>query len=184
MPSAIQHFSQGFEIEPKASFTSCQMEQILKLGPKKMKGITWDDGGKSKLMQILISYGKNTVYSIQFVYAVNGVMRPSAIHGKPYGSKFDIVMFDEQKGEYLTCVSGQYGKKKLGSITFGTNKSTYGPYGSTLKSSDPQFVYKFIPALSFGGFHGSVYKSCLCSIGVYVRPLGLNVEPDKGDEDA
>lgn len=94
------------------------------------------------------------------------------------------VMFDEQKGEYLTCVSGQYGKKKLGSITFGTNKSTYGPYGSTLKSSDPQFVYKFIPALSFGGFHGSVYKSCLCSIGVYVRPLGLNVEPDKGDEDA
>lgn len=82
---------QGFEIEPKASFTSCQMEQILKLGPKKMKGITWDDGGKSKLMQILISYGKNTVYSIQFVYAVNGKTLPSEIHGKPCGSKFDIV---------------------------------------------------------------------------------------------
>ncbi|KAL7595301.1 inactive protein RESTRICTED TEV MOVEMENT 1-like [Lactuca sativa] len=163
---------------------------MSKLGPKIIKGTTWDEGGKTKIMQILISYGKHTVYSIQFVYAVNGKTLPSEIHGKPCGSKFDIVTFDDPE-EYLTFLSGQYGIKKLNSITFGTNKTRYGPFGSTLKSSDPQFVYKFIPAFSFGGFHGSVYKTCLCSIGVYVRPLGLIAEPeiemdigsDKGEDD-
>ncbi|KAI3522668.1 hypothetical protein L1887_00626 [Cichorium endivia] len=136
-----------------------------------MKGSIWDDGGKTKIIQILISYGEHTVYSIQFVSDVNGKMLPSQVHGKPSGSKFDIAMIDDPE-EYLTSVSGQYGAKKLVSITFETNKRIFGPFGNVIKGSLPKFVYNFSPKYSFGGFHGSVYKSRVCSIGVYVRPLG------------
>ncbi|KAI3792226.1 hypothetical protein L2E82_06100 [Cichorium intybus] len=154
------------------------MENMLKLGPNQTKGSIWDDGGKTKIVQILISYGRQTVYSIQFVSAVNGKMLPSEVHGKPSGRKFDIVTIDDPE-EYLTSVSGQHGINKLVSVTFGTNKRKYGPFGSVIKGSSlPPFVYNFSPKSSFGGFHGSVYKSCLCSIGVYVRPLGSIAETE------
>ncbi|KAI3792224.1 hypothetical protein L2E82_06097 [Cichorium intybus] len=91
----------------------------------------------------------------EFVSAVNGKMLPSEVHGKPSGRKFDIVTIDDPE-EYLTSVSGQHGINKLVSVTFGTNKRKYGPFGSVIKGSLPPFVYNFSPKSSFGGFHGSV----------------------------
>lgn len=63
----------------------------MKLGPKEMKGSIWDDRGKSKIDRILISYENYGVYSIQFVYVVDGKLIPSEIHGKPSDLYFDIV---------------------------------------------------------------------------------------------
>lgn len=34
-----------------------------------------------------------------------------------------------------------------------------------------KFNYEFGPKSSFGGFHGSVYNGCVCTIGVYVNPI-------------
>ncbi|KAI3792223.1 hypothetical protein L2E82_06096 [Cichorium intybus] len=92
-------------------------------------------------------------------------MLPSQVHE-------NLLATIDDPDEYLTSVSGQYGTKKLFLITFGTNKRMFGPFVNVIKGSLPKFVYNFSPKSSFGEFHGSVYKSRVCSIKVYVRPLG------------
>ncbi|KAL7595207.1 hypothetical protein Lser_V15G28079 [Lactuca serriola] len=152
------------KFKPEASFSRSQMENMMKLGPKEMKGSIWDDRGKSKIDRILISYENYGVYSIQFVYVVDGKLIPSEIHGKPSGLYFDIV--------------------KLVSITFGTNVRKYGPFGrvgydGVYSSHVPlPFAYNFGPNCSFGGFHGSDDNSWLYTIGIYVRATGSVAESE------
>ncbi|KAI3792227.1 hypothetical protein L2E82_06101 [Cichorium intybus] len=155
------------------------MENMVKFGPKSMTGSIWDEGGKSKILQILISHGNNCINSIQFVYVVDKKVLRSEVHGGSNGFKFDIVTFDHS-GEYLVSVSGQYSSGRLASIAFGTNNRTYGPFGRANSSYYDDFVYNFRHKSSFGGFYGSVFNSFVYAIGVYVKPLGSLAETETG----
>lgn len=64
---------------------------MLKLDPQKIRGSKWDEGGKSGIVQILISHDETKIKSIQFAYVENGEVYHSEIHGKPDGLKFNIV---------------------------------------------------------------------------------------------
>ncbi|KAL7595208.1 hypothetical protein Lser_V15G28078 [Lactuca serriola] len=126
------------------------MAAMMKLGPREMQGSLWDDRGKSKIDQIFISFDNYVVYSIQFVYVVDGKLVPSEVHGTPCGSKFDIVKFDQPR-EYLTSVTGRlarYRNDRLLSITFGTNKR-------------------------------NDYNSCIHGIGIYVKASGSVAETEQ-----
>ncbi|KAL4592404.1 hypothetical protein LXL04_005397 [Taraxacum kok-saghyz] len=162
------------------SSTRCQMENMVKLSSTEMRGSIWDEIGKTKIVQILISHGQSAIYSIQFVYVVDEKVVPSEMHGNPIGSNFDMVTFD-YPGEYLVSVSGDDHYDGLASITFGTNKRKYGPFGMTGDSMFPykNFAYNFRLKSSFGGFHGNVYNSRLYGIGVYVKPLESLAEIEK-----
>lgn len=67
------------------------MENMLRLGPKEMKGSIWDEGGGTTIVQILISHRHYQIDSIQFLYAVNGKVFRSEIRGELTGLKFDMV---------------------------------------------------------------------------------------------
>lgn len=84
------------------------------------------------------------------------------------------VSFD-YPSEYITRVSGQYIAKHptshLCSITFHTNKGTYGPYvpGEHKKGIDVRdFNYQM--GGKFCGFFGSYHKDSIESIGFYFDP--------------
>ncbi|KAL4592407.1 hypothetical protein LXL04_005400 [Taraxacum kok-saghyz] len=184
------------------------METMAKLGTPH-KGSRWDEIGMTEIAQILISHGKSAIYSIQFVYVADGKLFPSKIHGSPDGLKFDTVTFD-YPSEYLVSISGDHSLEGLASITFGTNKRKYGPFGRNTEddcksefdafgtkkrmfdqfgmsgSHYEKFAYNFRPKSSFGGFHGSLqtHKSGVGSIGVYVRPLEslADIEKDIGTQ--
>lgn len=81
--------------------------------------------------------------------------------------------------EFLTWIRGYYVDFRpiviqpatyVTSITFGTNKATYGPFGSH-ESCDIEFDFKFGTDASFGGFHGTTHIHYLESIGVYIKPI-------------
>ncbi|CAH1451825.1 unnamed protein product [Lactuca virosa] len=62
---------------------------MMKLGPRDMPGSIWDERGKTKLVQILVSYKYSGISSIQFAYVVHGAVRHSEIYGNPDGAEFD-----------------------------------------------------------------------------------------------
>lgn len=69
--------------------------------------------------------------------------------------------------EFLIRVSGKYDNSGVTSLTFTTNKGTYGPYGC---NASKVFDFCFGEKKQFGGFHGSFDRQGLTSIGVYVIP--------------
>ncbi|KAJ9542738.1 hypothetical protein OSB04_029244 [Centaurea solstitialis] len=151
------------------------MENMLKLGPKWKNGSPWDEGGNTEIVQILISYDKAKIKSIQFVYADKPTgVRLSPVYGEPTGSYFKSVLFD-YPSEYLTSMSGVCYDNYVcngitASIAFGTNIRKYGPFGMSPRYCSSEFNYEF-GARGFGGFHGTAKKSCLGSIGIYVKPI-------------
>ncbi|GKA33001.1 jacalin-like lectin domain-containing protein [Tanacetum coccineum] len=174
---------------------------MLELGPRKMKGKLWDEGGKSKVVKILISHEEDVSKSIQFAYVEKQNVRHSEIYGNHSGLNFDIV-FNYWKikmhvtfnypSEFLVSVSGEYNYEGLVSISFGSNKRKYGPFRCPCSNDKTyavdKFKYNFGPKSSFGGFHGSVNKSSVQAIGVYVRPIvslaeiDNDINRDIGDE--
>ncbi|XP_076883232.1 uncharacterized protein LOC143531935 [Bidens hawaiensis] len=157
--------------------------KMLKLGPKEMKGQTWDEKGYSKVKEILISHQQDVINSIQSTCSTDGEIFPSQTHGEPTGLKFKTVKFDS--GEFLTSVSGDYKEGRLASIVFGTNKRTYGPFGRTRSRCTPdrslydEFCYEFGPRDCFGGFHGSVDGGSVHAMGVYVKLYVANAYDDE-----
>nr|XP_043622580.1 jacalin-related lectin 2-like [Erigeron canadensis] len=174
---------------------------MLKLGPKNKSelGTAWDEYGNSNVVQILISHQGNTIKSLQFVYAAdNGCLRYSQTYGQPDGLNFNIVTF-KHPSEYLTSVSGTYTLQRktennkikttagLTSLTFGTNKAKYGPFGggggtTSTTTCNCTFNYDFGHRSCFLGFHGALNKqSQVSAIGVYVKPTG-SLDELKDDE--
>ena len=49
------------------------MAQMIKLGRRVTQGSVWDEGGKSDIVQILISHQPDSIKSIQFLHSSNGV---------------------------------------------------------------------------------------------------------------
>lgn len=83
--------------------------------------------------------------------------------------------FDDS-AEYLTSVAGVYGDDGLATISFGTNKRSFGPFGGidtydTFKFVLKKFTYNFEHEGSFQGFHGSIKHSRVHAIGIYVQPI-------------
>ncbi|CAH9122241.1 unnamed protein product [Cuscuta epithymum] len=138
-------------------------------------GKSWDDGGCGEVAGILISYSASSINSLRFLYSKDGALKFSEDHGTLSDSTQMIrldypteVLTEVHGFRCSTHVSG-YG---LGSITFVTNKATYGPFGVKRSSLDDS-VFKFqlgSEADSINGFHGTVnYHGRIDSIGVYLQ---------------
>ncbi|XP_019227648.1 PREDICTED: inactive protein RESTRICTED TEV MOVEMENT 1-like [Nicotiana attenuata] len=141
-----------------------------------LNGEIWDDK-EDKVVKIFISHGRRVNF-IQFLFIKNGSFVLSNKHGGDGGLKFDTIKLD-YPSEFITWIRGYYVEfhptviqpaNYVTSITFGTNKATYGPFGSH-ESSDIEFDFQFGTDGAFGGFHGTTHIHYLESIGVYIKPI-------------
>ncbi|MFS7982986.1 putative jacalin-like lectin domain-containing protein [Helianthus anomalus] len=73
-------------------YTQAAMDNMFKLGPKGMQGEIWDEKGRYKVVEILISHQQDLINSIRFTYrtAEEDVIH-SKTYGEPTGLKFDMV---------------------------------------------------------------------------------------------
>ncbi|XP_049369323.1 jacalin-related lectin 3 isoform X1 [Solanum verrucosum] len=146
-------------------------KQTISVGPwGGENGLHWDDGVYSTIRQLEIAHGTG-VDSIKVEYDKNGTSVFSEKHGGGGGAKTDKIILS-YPDEFLTSMHGYYGSLYergsvfVRSLTFESNKRTYGPYGVE------QGTYFTLP-ISRGkivGFHG---KSgwYLDAIGVYIEPI-------------
>ncbi|XP_059666850.1 mannose/glucose-specific lectin-like [Cornus florida] len=107
--------------------------QPMILGPVGGYGGTqWDDGIYTTVRQIII-YAGVVVDSIQIEYDKNGQSILSNKHGQSTGGTKHTVKF-EYPNEFLVAISGYYSLESafvgIQSITFHSNRTTYGPFGT------------------------------------------------------
>lgn len=150
---------------------------MIKVGPagQERYGTRWDEKGRDEVCQIFVSYNHDTIYSLQFLFYENGKLVMSNKHGIDKCERFCPVTFDYPT-EFLTSISGSfrtsYGDSILSSISFKTNKGSYGPFGTT-PSADVKrkFTFQIGNYPSLGGFHGSKTSHGIESFGVYMKPI-------------
>ncbi|KAL6845460.1 hypothetical protein ACP4OV_024955 [Aristida adscensionis] len=130
-------------------------------------GDPWDDGVNSAVRQIIIAHGA-AIDSIKIEYDLKGNSVWSEKHGAGNrDSKTDQVKFNYPQ-EILTSISGCYGpvgtSVVIRSLTFETNCSKYGPFGTE------QGTFFSLPVSSgrIVGFHGRS-GSCLHSVGCHLN---------------
>ncbi|KAJ9175230.1 hypothetical protein P3X46_013807 [Hevea brasiliensis] len=151
------------------------MFKIKSLPAERGKGdMAWDEKGHSEISQIFISLDRDYFSCIQFQYFENGSLVLSPPYGAydGHGPTLYTVQFN-YPSEFLTRVSGKYTYDHLRSITFTTNKGTYGPYGgNNARHGLELFEFNFNMGENkqFGGFHGLYHSRALRSIGVYINP--------------
>ncbi|OIT00771.1 inactive protein restricted tev movement 1, partial [Nicotiana attenuata] len=152
---------------------------MIKVGPVGgQAGSFWDEKGRDQVAGIFVSYSKDAVESLQFLFYESGNSVLSNKHGVFYHSQnFYAVVFD-YPSEFLTSISGYHGKlnqydpRVLKTIKFSTNKGSYGPFGCTQPSTDTRnFIFLMENRCLFGSFHGSENGSGVESIGIYVKPI-------------
>ncbi|XP_065866970.1 jacalin-related lectin 19 [Euphorbia lathyris] len=96
-------------------------------------GAAWDDGIYNGVREITLLYDR-CIDSIQLVYDKNGKPVTSEKHGGAGGSKRAEIKLQFPE-EFLVSASGYYcpvvhgGSPVIRSITFKSNKRTFGPYG-------------------------------------------------------
>ncbi|XP_055807910.1 jacalin-related lectin 3 [Solanum dulcamara] len=148
-----------------------QGKQTISVGPwGGENGLHWDDGVYSTIRQLEIVHGTG-VDSLKVEYDKNGTSVFSEKHGGGGGAKTDKIRLN-YPDEFLTSMRGYYGSLYergsvfVRSLTFESNKRTYGPYGVE------QGTYFTLPntGRKIVGFHG---KSgwYLDAIGVYIEPI-------------
>ncbi|KAL7123762.1 hypothetical protein ABFS83_14G004000 [Erythranthe nasuta] len=145
---------------------------MIKIGPAGSKnGTAWDEKGHSKIVQIFVSHD-DEINSLQFEYAENGTLVLSETHGTSEGYRFDVVKL-KHPAEYITYISGykSSNNNNLCSVTFGTNRGEYGPYGKFTVNKDKDFIFRLGDDRQFGGFHGTADNNGVRSIGVYLQPI-------------
>ncbi|VFQ60057.1 unnamed protein product [Cuscuta campestris] len=141
----------------------------------------WDDGGLGQVAGILVSYSSSTINSLRFLYFKDGAFQFSEEHGK-LRDNTEMIKLDYPT-ESLTMVHGSYNvwhdnlAQNVSSITFVTNKATYGPFGLQVQpkpnSTGPLF-FKFrlgSQADWINGFHGTVKNGRVASIGIYLQTI-------------
>ncbi|KAM3337218.1 jacalin-related lectin 2-like isoform X1 [Capsicum galapagoense] len=147
---------------------------LIKVGPAgRPYGSVWEEKEKGELAKIFLFYDDTKIYSLQFLFIQNDNFVLSDIHGSPLQRMFTSVVLD-YTSEFLTLVSGTCDDESFGltSITFGTNKGTYGPYGSKKNSPyEKEIKLEIGKDRSFGGFHGTKTDNCIESIGVYLKTV-------------
>ncbi|XP_004291831.1 PREDICTED: jacalin-related lectin 3 [Fragaria vesca subsp. vesca] len=151
-------------------------KKAVAVGPwGSQNGLMWDDGVYSTVRQLVIAHGSG-IDSIQVEYDSKGSSFWSDKHGGNGGWKIDTVQLDYPE-EFLTSFHGYYGKisewgtVSLRSITFKSNKRSYGPFGME------QGTYFSLPVTTGNkivGFHG---KS-----GWYVDAIGAHLKPVQNDQ--
>ncbi|KAF8094164.1 hypothetical protein N665_0368s0003 [Sinapis alba] len=162
--SANHLYSIGAYCVPLPSSTT-----TLPIVPPKKLGAVWDDRTHDKVKKVFVGLGQDGIASIKFVY-INGSYKVYGVeHGTPTLLGFEE--FTLGSYEYITALSA-YTKtlttqNVVTSLTFTTNKKTYGPYGdkSGLLFSFPEETGKQI-----AGFHGTS-ENVLNSIEVHYAPL-------------
>lgn len=133
-------------------------------------GFRWDDGVYSTVRQLVIAHGAG-IDSIQIEYDMKGNSIWTEKHGGNGGCKVETVKLDSPD-EFLISVHGYYGKINdwgpilVRSLTFESNRKTYGPYGVQQGGSFsfPSTTGKIV------GFHGKA-SWYLDAIGVYLKPF-------------
>ncbi|XP_061347178.1 jacalin-related lectin 3-like [Gastrolobium bilobum] len=133
-------------------------------------GSRWDDGVYSGVRQLVIVHGAG-IDSIQIEYDKKGSSIWSEKHGGSGGHKTDKVKL-EFPDEFLTSIYGYYGSLNqwgpnlVLSLSFESNKKTYGPFGVE------QGTHFSVPVTGakIVGFHGRC-GWYLDAIGVYLKSL-------------
>ncbi|XP_018487550.2 jacalin-related lectin 34-like [Raphanus sativus] len=152
-----------------AYFVPLPSTTSLPIVPSKKLGAVWDDHTHDKVKKVFVGLGQDGIASVKFVY-IDGSYRVYGVErGKPTLLGFEE--FTLGSYEYITALSA-YTKTLstqdvVTSLTFTTNKKTYGPYGnkSGLLFSFPEETGKQI-----AGFHGTS-DSVLNSIEVHYAPI-------------
>ncbi|KAK1390378.1 Jacalin-type lectin domain-containing protein [Heracleum sosnowskyi] len=152
---------------------------MIKVGPQFWpRGTSWDHKGRCEISRIFISCSQSRIHSIHFAYIEGGnkVVFSDKIGGGGEGTTSMQTITLDHPSEYITGISGgcqgSYGGPYLSSITFHTNKATYGPYvpGAIDKSSlVTDFNYEV--GGRFYGFFGTYRPDGIESIGFYMKPL-------------
>lgn len=151
--------------------------EMIKVGPGGFGGGSkWEENGRSEVAGIFVSYSRNTIQSLQFLFYENGNFVQSNKHGSHRSESFSAIVFD-YPSEFLTSLSGSYDDEDeysvgLEAIKFNTNKGSYGPFGRTQPSTHAShFNFQIGNHLLFGGFHGTKTQNAVQSIGIYVKPV-------------
>lgn len=158
-------------------------DMMIKICPVRalLSGITWDEVRRDKIGGILVYYGPNIIYALQFMYYENNKLVFSSKHGVTKRDQdFCSIVFD-YPSEYLTSISGSYGDTEnyLTSIKFNTNKGYYSPFGTRLSVNAKDFNFYIGNQHLFGGFNGTATSRGVESIGVYVKTItGINFAQD------
>ncbi|PSR96896.1 Jacalin-related lectin like, partial [Actinidia chinensis var. chinensis] len=96
-------------------------------------GSYWDDGSYNGVREISLAYGR-CIDSICVVYDKNGKPVAAEKHGGVGGNRTAEITLQYPE-EFLTSVSGHYcpvvhgGTPVIRSLTFMSNRRTFGPYG-------------------------------------------------------
>ncbi|KAF3585644.1 hypothetical protein F2Q69_00031455 [Brassica cretica] len=143
--------------------------------PKKLEakggasGAVWDDGAHDNVKKVSVGQGTDGIAAVKFEYRNGSSVVIGAERGTP--TLLGYEEFELASDEYITIVEGYYdkilGSDGLTSLTFHTNKGTYGPYG--LEGST-HFEFKE-DGHKITGFHGRAGDT-LTAIGVYLAPVG------------
>ncbi|XP_061976592.1 inactive protein RESTRICTED TEV MOVEMENT 1-like isoform X2 [Populus nigra] len=130
----------------------------------------WDHKGSTEISHIYISHD-NHIRFIQFQYVEeNGVLSklsPMPVKN-PYGWRFNVVKLDYPR-EFLKGISGDWSNGNVNSLTFTTNRGTYGPFGCKAENGT-EFDFQTGDEPLFAGLHGSFDDDGLRTIGIYVNP--------------
>ncbi|CAN4114075.1 unnamed protein product [Withania somnifera] len=158
----------------------------------KLKGATWEDVDVGDVAMIFISYA-GSVSHLQFLYVKDGKFSLSGRHGDPI-ENLEIIKLD-YPFEYVVGVNGCHGiletDRILKSITFVTNKNSYGPfpknrstnYYRTGSDQDTEFNMNALDRGWLNGFHGTRCGFQLESFGVYIKPMPIIIPPKKDMND-
>ncbi|XP_009762933.1 inactive protein RESTRICTED TEV MOVEMENT 1-like [Nicotiana tabacum] len=153
---------------------------MVKVSPAgKQDGSLWEEKGGVEVAQIFVSHYDDKVVALQFLFFENGKLVLSKRHGVDnLCENFNSVDLD-YPSEFLTSISGSVqltmnGDSFLSSISFGTNKGSYGPIGKASAAGNIyHFNYQIGNGRSIGGFHGSKCRYGIESIGVYVKTINI-----------
>ncbi|XP_024023650.1 galactose-specific lectin [Morus notabilis] len=99
-------------------------------------GVVFDDGAYTGIREINFEYNDETaIGSFQVTYDLNGVPFVAEKHSSFITGFTPVTISLDFPSEYIVEVSGYTdnvrGYKVVRSLTFKTNKATYGPYGTT-----------------------------------------------------
>ncbi|KAJ6982423.1 hypothetical protein D5086_020167 [Populus alba] len=135
------------------------------------KGFDWDHKGRTEISHIYISHDFRVIRFIEFQYVeesgVLSKLSPTLLEKNSFGSGFIVVKLDYPH-EFLKGISGR-GVGNVNSLTFTTNRGTYGPFGRK-EEYGPEFDFQTGDKPLFAGLHGSFDGHGLKTIGIYVNP--------------
>ncbi|XP_004306732.1 PREDICTED: jacalin-related lectin 3-like [Fragaria vesca subsp. vesca] len=155
---------------------------MLQLGPfgSENGGEGFDHGAFSTVRQVVISHTSGCIRSIQFEYDDNGSSLWSEKYGSPSYDEdtyIDTIKLD-YPDEYLISVYGNYVSlwwfpTYISTLTFKSNKKSYGPYGLGIEGSLGKYGNSFAiesPGNMIVGFTGRASRT------TGIRAIGANLK--------